>query len=73
VAFVVRDDHQDMGIGAELLNYVTYLARKSGLLGFTAAVLMDNRHMLQLFESMGFIIEKRAEGGVYELTMSFRD
>ena len=73
VAFVVRDDHQDMGIGAELLSYVTYLARKSGLLGFTAAVLMDNRHMLQLFESMGFIIEKRAEGGVYELKMSFRD
>jgi hypothetical protein len=56
-----------------LLSYVTYLARKSGLLGFTAAVLMENRHMLQLFESMGFIIEKRAEGGVYELTMSFRD
>ena len=73
VAFVVRDDHQDMGIGAELLSYVTYLARKSGLLGFTAAVLMDNRHMLQLFESMGFIIEKRAESGVYELKMSFRD
>jgi acyl-CoA hydrolase/GNAT superfamily N-acetyltransferase len=73
VAFVVRDDHQDMGIGAELLSYVTYLARKNGLLGFTAAVLMDNRHMLQLFESMGFIIEKRAEGGVYELKMSFRD
>jgi acyl-CoA hydrolase/GNAT superfamily N-acetyltransferase len=73
VAFVVRDEHQDKGIGAELLSYVTYLARKSGLLGFTAAVLMDNRQMLQLFESMGFIIEKRAEGGVYELKMSFRD
>jgi acyl-CoA hydrolase/GNAT superfamily N-acetyltransferase len=73
VAFVVRDEHQDKGIGAELLSYVTYLARKSGLLGFSAAVLMENRHMLQLFESMGFIIEKRAEGGVYELKMSFRD
>ena len=73
VAFVVRDDHQGKGIGAELLSYVTYLARKSGLLGFTAAVLMENRQMLQLFEKMGFIIEKRADGGVYELKMSFRD
>ncbi len=73
VAFVVRDDHQGKGIGAVLLSYVTYLARKSGLLGFTAAVLMENRQMLQLFEKMGFIIEKRAEGGMYELTMSFRD
>jgi len=73
VAFVVRDDHQGKGIGRELLTYVTYLARKSGLLGFTAQVLMENRQMLQLFEKMGFIIEKRAESGMYELKMSFRD
>ncbi len=73
VAFVVRDDHQGKGIGAELLKYVTYIARKSGLLGFTAAVLMENRQMLQLFETMGFIIEKHAEGGMYELKMSFRE
>jgi acyl-CoA hydrolase/GNAT superfamily N-acetyltransferase len=73
VAFVVRDDHQGKGIGAELLKYVTYLARKNGLLGFTAAVLMENRQMLALFERMGFNIEKRAEGGMYELKMSFRD
>jgi len=73
VAFVVRDDYQGKGIGATLLTYVTYLARKSGLLGFTAAVLMDNRQMLQLFENAGFNIEKRTDGGVYELTMSFRE
>jgi RimJ/RimL family protein N-acetyltransferase len=73
VAFVVRDDHQGKGIGAALLSYVTYLARKSGLHGFTAAVLMENLQMLQLFEKMGFIIEKRSEGGVYELKMSFRE
>ena len=47
--------------------------RKNGLLGFTAQVLMENRQMLQLFEKMGFSIEKRMEAGVYELTMSFRD
>ncbi len=73
VAFVVRDDHQGKGIGRELLKYITYLAKKRGLLGFTAQVLMDNRQMLQLFENAGFIIEKHAEGGMYELTMSFRE
>ena len=73
VAFVVRDDCQGKGIGAVLLSYVTYLAKKSGLLGFTAAVLMENRQMLQLFEKMGFNIEKRNDGGVYELKMSFRE
>jgi GNAT superfamily N-acetyltransferase len=69
----VRDDYQSRGIGAALLSYVTYLARKSGLHGFTAAVLMENRQMLQLFDKMGFVIEKRAEGGMYELKMSFRE
>jgi GNAT superfamily N-acetyltransferase len=72
VAFVVRDDYQVKGVGAELLTYVTYLAKKSGLLGFTAAVLMENMQMLLLFERMGFNIEKRAEAGIYELKMSFR-
>jgi len=73
VAFVVRDDYQRRGIGASLLAYITYLAKKKGLLGFTAAVLMENQQMLQLFETMGFNIDKRNDGGVYELIMSFRE
>lgn len=71
VAFVVRDEYQGRGIGRELLDYLTYLARKSGLHGFTAQVLMDNKKMLSLFEGMGFVTEKRADSGTYELTMSF--
>jgi len=73
VAFVVRDDHQGEGIGAELIRYLTLLAKRSGLHGFVAEVLMDNKPMLQLFEQMGFIIERRAEAGMYELKMSFRE
>jgi len=73
VAFVVRDDQQSKGIGLELLGYITLLAKRNGLHGFTAEVLMDNRAMLMLFEKMGFIVERRAEAGVYELKMSFRE
>jgi acyl-CoA hydrolase/GNAT superfamily N-acetyltransferase len=73
MAFVVLDDFQGRGIGAELLAYLTLLARRQGLLGFTAAVLQDNKRMLHLFESMGFIVEKRLDSGVYELKMSFRE
>lgn len=72
VAFAVRDDHQGQGIGTELLAYLTYLARRRGLLGFTAEVLMENRGMLHLFEKMGFDIQKRVESGVYTLRMAFR-
>jgi RimJ/RimL family protein N-acetyltransferase len=72
VAFAVRDDYQNHGIGTELLLYLTYLAKKRGLLGFTAEVLMDNKPMLHLFEESGFNIEKRGAEGVYELKMIFR-
>jgi acyl-CoA hydrolase/RimJ/RimL family protein N-acetyltransferase len=72
VGFAVRDEHQNKGIGAELLSYLTYLAKKQGLLGFYAEVLAENRPMLHLFEKMGFDIKKRREEGVYELEMMFR-
>jgi acyl-CoA hydrolase/GNAT superfamily N-acetyltransferase len=72
VAFVVRDDYQNQGVGTELVTYLTYLAKRRGLLGFTAEVLMENRPMLHLFEKMGFDIQKRTDGGVYELRMAFR-
>ena len=75
VAFVTRDNYQNQGIGTELLDYLTVLAKRQGLLGFTAEVLRNNKPMLHLFEKMGFDIQKRSgfEGDqVYELKMSFR-
>jgi len=73
IALVVKDEYQNKGVGRILLEYLTELAKKQGLLGFTAEVLADNRIMLHLFEGMGFEIEKRYdESGVYELKMRFR-
>jgi len=72
VALVVRDDHQDQGVGTELLKYLTTLARSQGLLGFTAEVLYENAPMLHLFERMGYDIHRTAEAGVVELRIGFR-
>jgi RimJ/RimL family protein N-acetyltransferase len=72
IAFAVRDDYQGQGIGMELLSYLTYLARRQGLLGFTAEVLMDNQPMLHVFEKGGFAIEKRTIAGLVELQMMFK-
>ena len=72
VGFAVRDDYQNKGVGLELLSYLTYLAKRQGLLGFYAEVLAENRSMLHLFDKMGFDIKKRREEGVYELEMMFR-
>ena len=73
VALAVRDDYQNQEIGTELLSYLTYLAKREGLLGFTAEVLVENRPMLHLFEKMGFDTQKRSEQGVYEMKMAFRE
>lgn len=71
VAFAVLDEFQNKGIGWELINLLTYLAKREGLLGFTAEVLVENRPMLHLLEKMGFDMERRNDGGVWELRMSF--
>jgi RimJ/RimL family protein N-acetyltransferase len=71
VAFAVRDDYQDKGVGTELLSYLTYLGKRSGLLGFTAEVLQENQKMLHLFEKMGFDIKRRGSEGTYQLKMGF--
>jgi acyl-CoA hydrolase/ribosomal protein S18 acetylase RimI-like enzyme len=73
VAFAVKDTYQNSGVGTELLKYLTQLAKRRGLMGFTAEVLLDNEPMLRLFEKMGFAIEKRVQEGVCELKMTFRD
>lgn len=73
VALVVKDKYQNMGVGHDLLSYLTRLARRRGLLGFTAEVLVENKPMLNLFKKMGFDTEKRSEEGVYEMRMTFRD
>jgi RimJ/RimL family protein N-acetyltransferase len=72
VAFAVRDDQQNRGIGFELLKYLTYLAKRQGLLGFTAEVLVDNKPMLHVFEKGGFDMKKRSDSGVYDLMLKFK-
>jgi GNAT superfamily N-acetyltransferase len=72
VALAVRDDYQNQGVGYQLFSYITYLARKQGLLGFSASILMENDPMLRLCRKMGFSIEKTGSMGVYDLKMMFR-
>ena len=73
VAFAVNDAYQNNGIGSELLSYLTYLAKRQGLLGFTAEVLSENQPMMHVFEKGGFDLEKRSIAGLWELKMTFRE
>jgi len=74
VYFAVRDDHQNLGIGRELLSCLIVAARKQGLKGLTAQIMVDNRRMLHLFRSMEgreFKIHRRMEAGVFYFDMEF--
>jgi acyl-CoA hydrolase/GNAT superfamily N-acetyltransferase len=72
VAFAVMDTYHNKGIGSELLSYLTYLAKRQGLLGFTAEVLSDNQPMMHVFEKGGFDLTKSSGAGIWELKMTFR-
>jgi acyl-CoA hydrolase/RimJ/RimL family protein N-acetyltransferase len=71
ITFAVSDEYQNMGVGTELLSYLTHLAKQYGLLGFEAEVLVDNTMMLHIFEKAGFEITSQLEGSVYRLRKIF--
>jgi len=75
IVLTVGDDYHNRGIGRELVSYLTLLAKKQGLSGFTAKVLVDNHAMLHLFrsfENTTFDIKREIDAGVFYLDLAFR-
>jgi acyl-CoA hydrolase/GNAT superfamily N-acetyltransferase len=71
VALLVRDQWQNRGIGKFLLQFLITLAKRNGITGFTADVLIQNRPMLAVFQKSGCRISSHGEEGVYTLTLDF--
>ncbi|MDA8160066.1 MAG: GNAT family N-acetyltransferase [Desulfobacteraceae bacterium] len=71
VAFLVRDDWQGRGIGKILFEALTVIAKRSGLRGFTALVLRDNRKMQAVFNHSGLTVKSFLEDDVYRFEMDF--
>ena len=72
IVITVRDDHQNNGIGRELLSHLISLARAQGLKGLTAQVLADNVPMLRLLRSLEgteYDIRRRLDAGVFHFEM----
>jgi acetyl coenzyme A synthetase (ADP forming)-like protein len=68
VAFVVEDEHQNRGIGSQLLQLMTTHARKLGITGFRAFVLPENVQMMRLFRNSGYRLERTLDEGVYSVS-----
>jgi GNAT superfamily N-acetyltransferase len=73
VSFLVRDDWQAKGIGTDLLEILTDIARKRGVHGFDARVLAQNQLMLAVFYNSGFRITTKREEDTYLITYDFRE
>jgi acyl-CoA hydrolase/RimJ/RimL family protein N-acetyltransferase len=73
VAFIVRDDWQGQGLGISMFNQLLEVARKRGIIKFTADVLHDNARMLHIFHKCApTSIQSTLEAGVYHLSFSIR-
>ncbi len=71
VAFIVRDEWQNKGLGTFLFRHLITLAKASGIAGFTAEVLRDNKRMQAIFNHSGYKVQSVVEEGVYSFKIEF--
>ncbi len=71
VAFVVRDQWQNRGIGSFLLKTLTAIAKHHGISGFTAEVLRQNKAMQSVLNRSETKVTSTLEQDVYSYTLDF--
>jgi acyl-CoA hydrolase/GNAT superfamily N-acetyltransferase len=71
VAFVVRDEWQNRGLGTFVFRHLVNIAKANGITGFTAEVLRNNNRMQAIFNHSECNITSNIEEGVYSFTMDF--
>ncbi|HSB08363.1 MAG TPA: GNAT family N-acetyltransferase [Blastocatellia bacterium] len=67
VAFLIEDALQGRGIATRMLERLAEIAREKEIKTFDAYVLGDNRKMMDVFMHTGFEVERRLEGGVFQV------
>lgn len=71
VAFMVRDEWQNRGMGRALLAQLIEIAKMHGIGGFVASVLHDNKQMMAVFHNVGYDLKTSFEDGIYNLSFKF--
>ncbi len=71
VALVVRDDWQNRGIGGFLLRYLTTIAKRNGISGFTAEVISSNRPMQAIVHKSNCKVTSKLNDDIYSFEMDF--
>jgi acyl-CoA hydrolase/RimJ/RimL family protein N-acetyltransferase len=71
VAFTVSDQWQNHGIGTFLLKHLMRIARRNGIRGFTAEVLVDNKAMQAVINKSNTKVSSRVGNNVISYEMRF--
>jgi acyl-CoA hydrolase/RimJ/RimL family protein N-acetyltransferase len=71
VAYMVDPEWQGTGLGSALQERTIDYARRHGVRGFTADVLVENAGMLAVFRRSGLRMETQVDAGALEVTMLF--
>ena len=58
IAFIVDDEHQNLGLGTILLKQIVTIAQNKGISRLEADVMPENENMLEVFRRSGFKIKK---------------
>ena len=66
-----KDQWQNQGIGAFLLKYLTTIAKRNGISGFTAEVLRENTAMREVFNTSACKVESQLNEGIYSFELGF--
>ncbi len=69
MAFTVRDDWQNIGIGTFLLQYLAQIARQRDVGAFTAEILETNGPMISILNKADYPVEYTYDEGIYTVTM----
>jgi GNAT superfamily N-acetyltransferase len=72
IAFVVRDNWQNRGIGSALFKHLHLIAVRNGIRGFTAEVLRENRAMQSVINNSALNITSKPNGSVFSFTIKFK-
>ncbi|MBI2440483.1 MAG: GNAT family N-acetyltransferase [Lentisphaerae bacterium] len=71
VAFTVHDKWQRRGLGSFLLSYLIRIARRNGISGFAAEVLVENKPMLAVLNKADCTVHSQLIGDVYSFRLEF--
>jgi acyl-CoA hydrolase/GNAT superfamily N-acetyltransferase len=71
VAFIIRDDWQNKGLGTFLYSHLAEIAKRNGIAGFTAEVLRGNARMQTIFIHAGHKVSHTLEKDAYSFIIDF--